>query len=75
MAKVTRKTVSIQGKSAAIGNSTLKIRLFRPDDACSELRPYSVTMLTKNAISGGWAAAVNSARRRTARAARTQPTR
>ncbi|SKX80956.1 Uncharacterised protein [Mycobacteroides abscessus subsp. abscessus] len=73
-ASVTRKVNRIHGKSLAIGRRTLKIRLLRPD-ASSALRPYRVTTPTPNAISGGCATAVKSARLRTARTATTQPTR
>ena len=73
-ANVTRKVTRIHGKSLAIGRSTLKIRLLSPD-ASSALRPYRVITPTPNAISGGWATAVNKARLRTARTARTHPTR
>ena len=41
----------------------------------SALTVYRVMMPTPNATSGGWAAAVNRARRRTSSAAATQPTR
>ena len=74
-ASVTRKVIASHGNTSAIGSSTCRIRLLRLADARSALTVYRVMMPTPNATSGGWAAAVNSARRRTSRAAATHPTR